>query len=106
MNRAAELLRFESRMFRLEHEILSLKFMIEESKPDVRAEYYKYVRLLRSRYGNLQSQLTAFKGDLTNIPKEKFTTIDQALNELSLLVGSTSAMLRLRLAEATYPNVV
>lgn len=93
-------------MFRLEHEILSLKFMIEESKPDVRAEYYKYVRLLRSRYGNLQSQLIAFKGDLTNIPKEKFTTIDQALNELSLLVGSTSAMLRLRLAEATYPNVV
>ncbi len=106
MYRSADILRFESQMLRLDHEILSLKFMVEEAKPDVMADCYKYVQLLRHRYETLQSHFQAFKEDESDIHTERFTTIDQALQELSLLVGSTSLLLRFRLADSFYYRVV
>lgn len=102
MNSSIDLLRFESQMLRLDHEILSLKFMVENAKPDLRAECYKYVRLLRKRYKTLQTLFQVYKEHNDNFPIRRTSTIEQALQDFSLLVGSTSLLLRKKLTDPSY----
>jgi hypothetical protein len=100
--RQAYLLGAESQLLVLDHEILVLKFRVEEAEPGLMTNYYKYVINLRDRYNALEAQLQAFRETEQDNWMDLQTVIDSALYDLRCLTASICTWVRLQLPSSYY----
>jgi hypothetical protein len=99
MNRDANLLEMQSRLLRLDHEILLLKFKAEEARPNVMAECCCYVKELREQYEALAYQLQVLKEVEGDAWVELQTAVDGALRDLYCRAELVGTWVRLRLVD-------
>jgi hypothetical protein len=90
----------ESQLLKLDHEILMLKFKAEEANPDVMAECYRYVNVLRDQYRTVESQMQILRKARGKITKKQFDAVNEALNELNCLISSIGMHVRLQFRDS------
>jgi len=107
MSKNENLKNIESQLLRLDHEIFMLKFKAEEAMPNVMAECYRYIQMLRQQYQSIDTRLQNLRKAKGKAWREQSNAMDDALRELDCLIESIGMEVRIRLADgfgSRYPG--
>lgn len=89
----------EEELLKLDYEITTLKFRVEEMSPEEMRECYHKIKVLRHRYDALESQVQRLREAQEENWRPLYQETDHSLGEMLILLESVDTLVRTGLTD-------